>query len=83
MNYLDLFIEDMEYGVHSWELICEIFKNSDQLRTFNLVPIIKKAIKIIDALPKETQKKTILTSFLVYFITYNNASVKSNQILIC
>ena len=44
----------MEYGVHSWELIAEIFKNSDQLMQYNIVPIIKKAIKIIDALPKET-----------------------------
>lgn len=54
VQYLDLFIEDMEFGVHSWELICEIFRNSDMLRTFNFIPVIKKAIKIIDNLPKET-----------------------------
>ena len=29
IEYIDLFMEDMEFGVHSWELICEIFKNSD------------------------------------------------------
>jgi len=68
VEYLDLFLDDMEFGVHSWELICEIFKNSDQLTTFNLVPLIKKSIKIIDNLPKETQKKTILLSFLKYFM---------------
>jgi hypothetical protein len=54
----------MEYGVHAWELIAEIFRNSDQLQIYNLTPIIKKAIKIIDHLPKETPKKTILISFL-------------------
>ena len=71
LEYIDLFMEDMEFGVHSWELICEIFKNSDQLLTYNLVPLIKKAIKIIDHLPKETLKKTILLSFLLYFMSIN------------
>ena len=80
---MDLFIEDMEFGVHSWELICEIFRNSDMLRTFNFVPVIKKAIKIIDNLPKETQKKTILSSFLSYFMSLNNGNVRQNQVLIC
>ena len=48
---IDVFMDDIEYGVHAWELICEIFKNSDMLMTYNLVPIIKKAIKLIDILP--------------------------------
>jgi hypothetical protein len=71
VDHLDLFLDDMEFGVHSWELICEIFKNSDQLTSFNIVPLIKKAIKTIDGLPKETQKKTILLSFLKYFMVNN------------
>lgn len=78
LEYLDLFVEDMEYGVHAWELIAEIFKNSDQLATFNLVPILKKAIKLIDSLPKETQKKTILLSFLNYFVKLNGVPRKEN-----
>lgn len=32
--HIDSFIEDMEYGVHSWELICEIFRNSDDLSNY-------------------------------------------------
>jgi len=44
----------MELGVHSWELIAEIFKNSELLQTENTTPLIKKAIKLIDGLPKET-----------------------------
>jgi hypothetical protein len=44
----------MEYGVHSWELIAEIFKNSELLLTYNLVPLLKRVIKLIDSLPKET-----------------------------
>lgn len=67
MEYLEYFMDDLEYGVHSWELICEIFKNSDQLITYNLVPVIKKSIKLIDSLSIETMKKTILLSFLTYF----------------
>ena len=78
IDYLDLFLEDMEFGVHSWELICEIFKNCELLVTFNLVPIIKKAIKIIDNLPKETLKKTIHLSFLLYFMNLNGNQVKEN-----
>ena len=54
IEYIDLFIEDMEYGVHSWELIAEIFKNSELLHTYNLAPLIKRVIKLIDSLPKET-----------------------------
>jgi len=69
VEYIDIFVDDIEYGVHAWELICEIFRNSDMLMTYNLVPIIKKAIKLIDILPVQTQKKTILLSFLTYFCT--------------
>ena len=25
LNYIDWFMEDIEYGVHAWELVCEIF----------------------------------------------------------
>ena len=61
-------MNDMEYGVHAWELICEIFRNSDDLINYNLHPLLKKAIKLIDSLHLETQKKTILLSFLGYFM---------------
>jgi hypothetical protein len=54
VEYLDLFIDDMEYGVHSWELIAEIFKNSELLLSHNYFSLIKKVIKLIDSLPKET-----------------------------
>ena len=83
LEYLELFLEDMEYGVHAWELICEIFRNSSALFTYPLVPIIKKAIKFIDELPKEAQKKTILLSFLTYYMFVNDSTVRENQILIC
>lgn len=76
LEHLDLYLEDIEYGVHSWELICEIFRNSDKLLTYNLLPIIKKAIKLIDDLSSETQKKTILLSFLNYFLKLNGEPIK-------
>ena len=37
-----------------------------------------KAIKLIDSLPKETQKKTILLSFLNYFIDINGVPRREN-----
>jgi len=71
VDYIDLFVDDLEYGVHSWELIAEVFKNSELLLTYNFHPLIKKVIKLIDSLPKETQKKTTMLSFLSYFINLN------------
>jgi hypothetical protein len=55
-EYIDLFVGDMEYGIHSWELIAEIFKNSDLLINIeaSVIPMLKKVIKHIDTLPKET-----------------------------
>jgi len=64
VDYIDLFVDDLEYGVHSWELIAEVFKNSELLLTYNFHPLIKKVIKLIDSLPKETQKiRPCLVSF--------------------
>jgi len=82
VQYIQYFEDDLEYGVHAWELIGEIFKNSDMLFTYNLVPLLKKAIKLIDSLPKETQKKTILLSFLNSFIKIKGVPRKENQTLI-
>jgi hypothetical protein len=48
IEYIDLFMDDLEYGVHAWELIAEIFSNSSLLVSFNIIPYLKKVIKIID-----------------------------------
>lgn len=79
IDYLQLFMDDMEYGVHAWELIAEIFKNCELLVNYNFFPLIKKVIKLIDNLPKETQKKTTMLSFLSYFIKYNGICQKEVQ----
>lgn len=42
MERIDEFLEDVDYGVHAFELIAEILKNNEKLSTFNLAPIIKK-----------------------------------------
>ena len=69
--------------MHAWELIAEIFKNSELLLSYNYTPMIKKIIKLIDSLPKETQKKTTMLSFLTYFMRYNGNSLKEAQYTIC
>jgi len=83
INYIDLFVDDMEYGVHSWELISEIYKNSELLLSQQFTPLLKKVIKLIDSLPKETQKKTTMLSFLTYFMRYNGNNLKEAQLTIC
>lgn len=83
VKHIDLFMEDLEYGVHSWELIAEIFKNSELLITFNVIPHLKKVIKLIDSLPKETQKKTTMLSFLTYFMKLGDSPRKELQTFIC
>jgi hypothetical protein len=40
---------------------------------------MKKGIKLIDILPKETLKKTILLSFLSYFIKTSGNSTYFNK----
>lgn len=69
----------MECGVHAWELISEIFRDSDKLMTYpTLVSILRRAIRIIDKLDLETHKKTIMLSFLNYFIEKDNEPIKLN-----
>ena len=75
-------MEDIEIGVHAWELIAEIFNNSTLLLSFNVVPYIKKIIKIIDSLPKETAKKTTHLSFLGYFMKFDDKPCKEKIVCI-
>ena len=45
--------------------------------------MIKRVVKLIDSLPKETQKKTTMLSFLGYFVKHNGNCLRDIQILIC
>ena len=80
---IDDFFKDFDYGVHAWELIAEIFRNTDQLVTYNLVPLLKRALRNISALELETHKKTIQLSFVNYFIFNKGEALPENQCLIC
>ena len=42
MEKIDDFLEDVDFGVHAFELINEILKNNEKLTSFNLSPIVKK-----------------------------------------
>jgi hypothetical protein len=72
------FFKDFDYGVHAWELVAEIFRNTDQLLTYNLVPLIKRALRNISNLKLETHKKTILLSFVNYFMFNKGESIREN-----
>ena len=83
VEYVDIFMEDLDFGVHAWELVAEIFKNSELLLSYNVAPLLNRVIKLIDHLPKETQKKTTLFSFLQYFLKINEKSIKHLQNVVC
>ena len=68
LEYIELFLEDVELGVHALELITEVFRDSENLLSYPLVPLIKKIATDIDALDKETTKKATLLSFVNVFM---------------
>jgi hypothetical protein len=82
MEKMDEFLEDVEYGVHAFELIAEILKNNEKLGTFNLLPIVKKVCSLADDLSIEAPKKATLISFLSYFMYCNGIVMKDNQSMI-
>lgn len=77
VEHLEDFMGHIEYGVHAWELVAEIFRNSDLLLSYPIIPHLKKVIKLIDSLPQETLKKTNMMSFLGYFMKYDNEPRKN------
>lgn len=82
LERIDEFLEDVEYGVHAFELISEILKNNEKLTSFNLASIVKKVCQLSDDLSIEAPKKTTLISFLQYFMYCNGVVLKENQSMI-
>lgn len=82
LEYIDLFLEDIDLGVHALELITEIFRDSENLLTYPLVPLIKKIAAGVDKLEIETTKKATLLSFVPIFMFYKDLCLKDNQYLI-
>jgi hypothetical protein len=82
LDYIDFFLDDIELGVHALELITEIFRDSESLLTYPLVPLIKKIASDIDFLDIETTKKATLLSFVPVFMFYKDQCLKDNQFLI-
>ena len=69
-------------GVHALELLTEIFRDSESLLTYKLVPLIKRIATGIDILDIETKKKATLLSFVPVFMFYKDKYLKENQYLI-
>lgn len=82
MEKIDEFLEDVDYGVHAFELISEILRNNEKLSSYNLNPIIKKVCQIADDLSIEAPKKATLISFLSGFMICNSVVLKDNQSMI-
>lgn len=78
MEKMEEFLEDVEYGVHAFELIAEILKNNEKLSSFNLTPIVKKVCQLADDQSIEAPKKATLISFLSYFMYCNGVVFKDN-----
>ena len=79
---MDEFLEDVDFGVHAFELISEILKNNEKLPTYNLLPIAKKVCQISDDLMIEAPKKATLVSFLCGLMECNGVVLKENQSMI-
>lgn len=77
-----MFLEDLEYGLHSLELIAEILKDNERLTSINLVPIVKRICQLSDEQSIENSKKATFISFLSYLLKYNNTCIKDNQNLV-
>ena len=78
LEFINFFLDDIELGVHALELITEIFRDSESLLTFKLVPLIKKIATGIDLLDIETTKKATLLSFVPVFMFYKDSFLKDN-----
>jgi hypothetical protein len=76
LDYIELFLEDIELGVHALELITEVFRDSENLLTYGLVPLIKRIATDIDLLDIETTKKATLLSFVPVFMFYKGMCLK-------
>lgn len=79
MEKIEEFLEDVDYGVHAFELISEILRNNEKLSSYNLTPIIKRVCQIADDLSIEAPKKATLISFLLGFMRCNGIVLKENQ----
>ena len=82
LEKIDEFLEDVDFGVHSFELIAEILRNNEKLSSYNLAPIIKKVCQIADDQTVESPKKATLISFLTGFMDCNGVFLKENQSMI-
>ena len=82
MNYIEYFLDDLEYGVHALELIKEIFTDNENLMDYPLVPLIRKLAISIDSIEKESMKKATLMSFIPQFMCYREEYQRDLQYLI-
>ena len=78
MEKIEEFLEDVDYGVHAFELIVEILHNNEKLSSYNISPIIKKVCQIADDLSIEAPKKATLVSFLTGFMRCNGVVLKES-----
>ena len=68
LNYIEDFYDDLQHGVHAFELIKEIFDDNENLLTFELNGLIKRFANVIQDIPTEKTKKATLISFLPCFM---------------
>lgn len=79
MEKIEEFLEDVDLGVHAFELIAEILKNNEKLGTYSLVPtILRKVCSMADEMQTESPKKATVISFLSGFMATNGIILKDN-----
>jgi hypothetical protein len=78
LEYIDLFLEDIECGVHALELISEIYKENPKLPLKNLSAIMKKVAYGISEMQFEEQRKSTFLSFLPMFMKYKGEGIREH-----
>jgi hypothetical protein len=78
LEYLPLFYDDLDYGVHVVELIAALFDDNDAMLSFNLYPLFKRLASTISKIAVESPKKATLMSFLSVFISYKGTYIADN-----
>jgi len=79
LQHIELFYDDLEYGVHAVELIKEIFVDNENLLIFDMTPLISRIATCINTIDIESTKKATLISFVPEFMKYKDEYQKDIQ----
>ena len=82
LEHIEDFFDDLDRGVHAFELIKEIFDDNENLLTYELNSLVKRFANVIEKIPIKNTKKATLISFMPRFMQYKGSNLKNVQNMI-